>query len=162
MLRSIRFATSFADVFPHGFFAQSVEPVNEFDESRRRGDEPRQEMDKDTGLPLWAVRGIDGDLEAVERRQSEVKVKIAAATAPELPPPGPGFPFPPIEFAGLSVTPYLDRSRCRNREHASSPCRGRVAYSMRATALRPLTRTASSSAPARGSGGPGAATAPAA
>jgi hypothetical protein len=153
MLRSIRFPVGFADVLPHGFFAQSVEPVTEFDPNRARGAEPRQEIDKDTGLPLWVVAGVDGDVEAVSRRQSEVRVKIPSAIAPELPPPGPGFPFPPIELAGLTMTPYLDRARCRNRDSVSAPCKSRIAYAFRATAMRPAGRAGSGRTGSTGASG---------
>ena len=63
---------------------------------------------------------IDADPQA---RDKSVRVKVAAADAPVLPAPHPGMPFVPVEFAGLTVTPYVNQA-------------GRLAYSLRATGVR--------------------------
>jgi len=44
----------FGTVFPHGAFALGVEAVTNFETKR-------PEVDRETGLPLWAVEVIDAD-----------------------------------------------------------------------------------------------------
>ena len=129
----------FGKVFPGGAYAAGpVEKVRDFERSRK--DEVIQQLDKDTGLPLWVIEVIDADEDA---RQRTVKVKIAAQVQPVLQPPPPGSPFTPVEFDGMTAFPYVDASRCsgdgRNR------CAARLAYSFKATGVR---------APSRGMGRP--------
>ncbi|HUY49694.1 MAG TPA: hypothetical protein VMV92_28920 [Streptosporangiaceae bacterium] len=73
---------------------------------------------------------IDADPAA---REKSVRVKVASADQPVLPAPHPGMPFVPVEFAGLTVTPYVNQA-------------GRLAYSLKASAAR---------VPARGGRGGG-------
>ncbi|MFE0458123.1 plasmid replication, integration and excision activator [Kitasatospora sp. NPDC058965] len=108
----------FEDVFPVGAFAVSVEPAADFEASKSGG--RVQARDKATGQPLWVVSVVDPDPEA---RDTSARVKVAAAVLPVLPDPAPGFPFRPVEFEGLTVTPYVNGS-------------GRVAYSFRASGVR--------------------------
>jgi hypothetical protein len=109
----------FGHVFAHGVFAAgSFEAVRDFDASS--GDRFVQSKDKATGLPLWAVEVIDADPEA---RTKTVKVKVAAQAEPVLPPSPQGLPFTPVEFTGLTVTPYVNQA-------------GRLAYSLKATGVR--------------------------
>jgi hypothetical protein len=75
---------------------------------------------------------MDGDPTA---RTSEVKVKIAADVQPVPPSALPGTPFRPVEFDGLTVTPYVDSQRCNGR---GDRCRARNASSLRAKAMRPV------------------------
>jgi len=103
-------------VFPHGAFAAGeFEPVRDFEASK--GGQFVQSKDKTTGLPMWLVQVIDADPAA---RDKTARVKIAAPVQPTLPPPLPGSPFTPVEFTGLTVTPYVNQA-------------GRLAYSLRAT-----------------------------
>lgn len=119
------------DVFPLGVFVISVEPLNDYEKTLAKAADP-QERDKDTGMRLWQVRVMDGDPNA---RTSEVKIKVAVDVQPVPPPALPGTPFRPVEFDGLTVTPYVDSQRCNGR---SDRCRARNAYSLRATAMRPV------------------------
>ncbi len=113
----------FAQVFPHGVFAAGpFEPVRDFEASK--GDRFVQSKDKHTGLPLWVAEVIDGDPTA---RQKSLRVKVAAPDQPVLPAPQPGMPFTPVEFAGLTVTPYVNQA-------------GRLAYSLKAAGVRPVRR----------------------
>jgi hypothetical protein len=113
----------FVRVFPAGAFAAgSFEPVRNFEAST--GDRFVQSADKETGLPLWVIEVIDAD---PQTRTRAVKVKVASATQPVLPPPPPGSPFVPVEFAGMSVTPYVNQA-------------GRMAYSVKATGVRAAGR----------------------
>jgi hypothetical protein len=109
----------FGHVFPHGVFAAGgFEAVRDFDASS--GDRFVQSKDKTTGLPLWAVEVIDADPEA---RTKTVKIKVAAQAEPVLPAAPAGLPFVPVEFTGLTGTPYVNQA-------------GRLAYSLKATGLR--------------------------
>jgi hypothetical protein len=131
----------FGTVFPGGAYAAGpVEKVRDFERSRR--DEVIQQLDKDSGLPLWVVEVIDAQEDA---RQRTVKVKIAAQVQPVLPPPVPGSPFTPVEFDGMAVVPYVDTGRCQAKD--TGKCGARLAYSLKATGIR---------APSRGLGRPAA------
>ena len=110
----------FGRFFPDGaYIAGPIEKLRDFD--RSKGDRVVQQQDKNTGLPLWTVDVIDADPQA---RQRTVKVKVAAEVAPVLPS---GSPFTPVEFTGLMVTPYVNDAN-------------RLAYSLKATGLRPASR----------------------
>ena len=113
----------FATVFPRGAYAAGAfEPVRDFDASK----DGRfvQSKDKATGLPMWAAEVIDGDPEA---RVKSLRVKVAAADQPVLPAPHPGMPFIPVEFASLTITPYVNQA-------------GRLAYSLKALGVRAAPR----------------------
>jgi hypothetical protein len=119
-------------VFPDGAFAAGkFEMVRDFD--RSQGDRVVQQADKHTGLPLWVVEVIDADPEA---RQRTVKVKVAAQVQPVLPPQPPGSPFTPVEFEGMTVTPYVDSGRCQGK----GKCAARQGYSLKATGVRAPSR----------------------
>jgi hypothetical protein len=114
----------FGNVFTHGAFAAGgFEPMRDFDASSP--DRFVQAKDRQTGQPVWVVEVIDGDPAA---RDKTVKVKVAAPDQPVLPPAHPGMPFVPVEFAGLTVTPYVNQA-------------GRLAYSLKATGVRAAGRT---------------------
>lgn len=119
-----RIPVQFGDMFPHGAFVLGVDAEEDFDK-RKAGVVDCQVRDKDTGDRVWVVRVMDGapDLRA---GQAEVKVKIAAAYQPVPPEAIPGTPFRPVEFDGLTLTTYLDRSR-------QNP---RVGFSFRAREMR--------------------------
>jgi hypothetical protein len=109
----------FALAFPDGVYAAGVfEPVRDFDASSNG--RFVQSKDKATGLPLWTVEVIDADKEA---RTRTVKVKVAAPNQPVLPASPPGVPFIPVEFTGLTVTPYVNQN-------------GKLGYSLKATGVR--------------------------
>jgi hypothetical protein len=129
----------FGMVFPGSAYAAGpVEKVRDFERSRK--DEVIQQLDKDSGLPLWVVEVIDAQEDA---RQRTVKVKIAAQVQPVLPSPVPGSPFTPVEFDGMTVFPYVDASRCPGQ--GQGKCAARIAYSLKAAGIR---------APLRGLGRP--------
>jgi hypothetical protein len=119
----------FGQVFPRGVFAAGgFEPVRDFEASK--GGRFVQSKDKVTGLPLWVVEVIDGDPQA---RDKTARVKVAAPDQPVLPPAHPGMPFVLVEFAGLTVTPYVNQA-------------GRLACSLKATGVRTAGRTGRSGA----------------
>ena len=51
---------------------------------------------------------------------------------PVLPSPAAGSPFTPVEFDGLTVTPYVDAGRCSGNKNK---CGARQAYSSRPPAF---------------------------
>jgi len=115
-------------VFPHGaYVAGAVEPVSDFDAPAPAGGGPRrQKVDKVTGVAMWSVPVIDGD-ETARGAAKSVKVTIVARVQPVPPDALAGLPFRPVEFDGLTVTPYVSDS------NGSRP---RVAYSLRASGMR--------------------------
>ena len=111
------------DVFPHGcYVVGEVQAMRDFDRSTK--DQAVQAVDRDTGLLVWTVDVVDADPEARERT---VRVKITAPVQPVPPEAAPGVPFRPVEFEGLTATPYVTMT-------ASG--RGRLAWSFRATGMR--------------------------
>ena len=119
-----RFKITMLDVFPHGAYVVSeVEPVRDFDKSSPGV--AVQATDKESGLPVWSVSVLDADPDA-RKDAKTVTVKIAASHQPIPPEAMPGVPFRPVEFDGLTVTPYVNENGGR----------ARVAYSLRATGMR--------------------------
>jgi len=109
----------FGQVFPRGVFAAGAfEPVRDFEASK--SGRFVQSKDRQSGLPLWVVDVIDADPAA---REKTVRVKVASAEQPVLPAAPAGLPFVPVEFTGLTVTPYVSQA-------------GRLAYSLRASGIR--------------------------
>jgi hypothetical protein len=109
----------FGLVFPAGVYAAGgFEAVRDFDASTNG--RFVQSKDKMSGLPLWQVEVIDADQDA---RTRTVKVKVAAQVQPVLPNGPAGVPFVPVEFTGLTVTPYVNQA-------------GRLAYSLKASGVR--------------------------
>lgn len=119
-----KFPVAMGDVFPHGAFVVSeVQPVRDFDKSAPG--RPVQQNDKESGLPVWSVSVLDADPEA-RRADKTLTVKIAATHQPVPPEAAAGVPFRPVEFDGLTITPYV-------QENGSRP---RVAFSFRAAGMR--------------------------
>jgi hypothetical protein len=119
---------NFEAYFPRGaFMVGEVEPVVKWsDDGQRQG----QDLDKNTGHPLWQVRVIDADPDA-RKGQNEVTVKLASIAEPTAPPEANGLPFRPVFFGGLSFTPYV-------KETGGRP---RVAYSLRAAEMKPAPKS---------------------
>ncbi len=105
------------------------------DFEKSSGDRLVQQADKATGLPLWVVEVIDADPEA---RQRTVKVKVASQYQPVLPDAPAGSPFVPVEFEGMTATPWVDASRCQG--NGKDRCGARQAYSLKATGVRAPSR----------------------
>lgn len=113
----VRFSVRFEDVFPNGcvLVPDSITAAQDFDEKTRAR---TPSLDKLTGQRVWQCRVMDMD-EELKGRSREVSVKILADVQP-VPPVG---PFEPVEFEGMTVTPYVSNS-------------GRLSYAYRATGLR--------------------------
>lgn len=116
------FRVECSEVFPHGVgIVGAVSPLVDFDRSSKEN--KVQQLDKDSGLPVWTVDVMDFDPDARERT---FKVKIAAAVQPVPPDAVAGLPVRPVLLEGLLIMPYL-------KEVANG--RARVAYSLRASGL---------------------------
>jgi hypothetical protein len=111
----------FAQYFPHGCYAVGdVEPVRDFDASTNG--RFVQSRDKQSGEPVWQIAVMDAD-PTVKPSNKTVAVKLVAPVQPVPPAPVPGLPFTPVEFDGVSVTPYVNSV-------------GRLAYSIKAREMR--------------------------
>ena len=115
-----RFAVEFGEVFPFGAFVLGVEPSMAF--SADPSAPKVQERDKETGQLVWIVRALDANEEAT-RFGAEFKVKVSADHQPVPPEKLAGFPFAPVEFDGLTITPYANQ-------------KGRIAHSFRAKGMQ--------------------------
>ena len=128
---TLKVPVPFDYVFPSGVLCLGVDAAVDFE---RRNEPDNQVRDKETGERVWVVRVMDLDPAAGKfGRTTEVKVKVIAPQIP-VPPASavPGYP-PSIEFDGLTLTPYVDSQRCKG----TGACKARMAYSLRATAIRP-------------------------
>lgn len=116
-----RFRVSMEDVFPAGaYVVGEVERVRNFDKST--SERFVQATDRDSGELVWSVPVLDAD-ESAPKSAKTVVVKISTPHQPVPPEAVAGLPFRPVEFEGLTVTPYVDDKR------------NRVAYSLRARAM---------------------------
>lgn len=119
-----KLSIQFGEVFPYGVYAVSeVSQVRDFDRSTK--DRPVFSVDEETGLSVWSVDVMDGDPEA-RKADRQISIKLLAKVQPVLPPPMPGVPFTPVEFEGMTATPYVSDSNGRPR----------LAWSFRATGVR--------------------------
>lgn len=124
----IRLPVAHAEVFPHGcaLVPDSITEAQDWDEGARTRSPA---VDKLTGKRVYHVRVIDLD-PVLEGRSREVVVKVAADRPPT---PPTRQAFEPVEFEGLTVTPYTDTSRCTPDR---ARCGARIAFSLRATGLK--------------------------
>ena len=125
----LRLPVSMAEVFSHGccLVPDSIAEAQDYDERTKRR---TPSIDKVTGTRVFQCRVADMDPELAGRSR-EVVVKILTD---RMPVPPTGAPFEPVEFDGLTVTPYVTD-------------RGRLAFSVRARAISaPKTRPVSKDA----------------
>jgi hypothetical protein len=121
-----RFSVRFEDVFPAGcvLVPDSITEAQDYNEVTRARTPSK---DKVTGQRVWQVRVMDMDPELAGRSR-EVAVKVLADVQPV---PENKAPFSPVEFAGMTVTPYVAQN-------------GRMSYSFRATGFAVSQPAASS------------------
>ena len=111
------------DVFPHGcYVVGEIQAMRDFDRSTR--EQAIQAVDRDTGELVWTVDVVDADPDARERT---LRVKISAPVQPVPPDTAPGVPFRPVEFDGLTATPYVA---------TTASGRGKLTWSFRAAGMR--------------------------
>ena len=122
------FKVECGEVFPFGVgIVGVVTPLPDFERSTREN--KIQQLDRDTGVPVWSVDVIDFDPEARERT---FKVKILSRSEPACPPAVEGpVPVRPVHLDGLQVMPY-QKSMGADRDGNE---RIKIAYSLRATGL---------------------------
>jgi hypothetical protein len=122
-----RFPVSMREAFGHGcnLMPDSITAAMDYDEKTKRR---TPAVDKLTGKPVWQCRVSDMDPDLAGRSR-EVVVKIIADREPV--PPTRAL-FEPVEFDGLTATPYVTD-------------KGRMAYSLRATGIK-AARPASAAA----------------
>jgi hypothetical protein len=121
------------DVFPHGcYVVGEVEAMRDFDRSTK--EQAVQAVDRDSGVLVWTVDVVDADPEARDRT---VRVKLLAPVQPVPPAAIEGAPFRPVEFEDLTATPYVQ---------ATASGRSRLAWSFRASGMRPPVRAAAKAA----------------
>lgn len=117
-------------VFSSGaYLVSEVRQVNDFDRSTKEN--KVQQIDKDNGLPVWAVDVVDADPEA-PRKSKTVTVKITAKHQPVPPSNEDNTPFTPVEFEGLSGLPYID-----DNGNFST-----ITWSMKATGIKAVGKSA--------------------
>jgi hypothetical protein len=117
------------DAFPYGsFVVGEVQAMRDFDRSTR--EQAVQAVDRETGVLVWTVDVVDADPEARERT---VRVKLTAPVQPVPPEAAAGVPFRPVEFDGLTATPYVQ---------TLASGRGKLTWSFRATGMRAPGRAA--------------------
>jgi hypothetical protein len=112
-------------VFPFGCYLIGDDPVTlkrDFNQSTKEREV--QELDRDTGLPVWVVNVVDPDPEA---REQTVRVNIVAPVKPVPPEPVAGSPFRQVEFEGLTARPYAQ---------TTPTGRGKLAWSFKATGMK--------------------------
>ncbi len=127
MLKNVAIPVHHDTAFPFGAaLITKPEPVYSFEQGKRG----EQQVDKDTGMPVYEVTVVDND-EEVRGAAKTMKVKIFSAVQPIAPPSIPGMPagyyFAPVEFDGLTAKPYV-------QEYMEG--RHRVAWSLTARGLR--------------------------
>jgi hypothetical protein len=123
-----RFPVSMQQVFPHGchLMPESISEAQDYDENTKTRSPA---IDKLTGKRVFQCRVADMDPE-LEGRSRETVVKILADRQPN---PPTGQPFELVEFDNLQVTPYVSD-------------KGRMAYSLRATGIKPARPAAKDAA----------------
>src|ERR1700722_8014447 len=97
-----RFPVSMGQVFPDGCYLVpgSITEAQDYDEKTKTRHPAK---DKVTGTRVFQCRVVDMDAE-LEGRSRETVLKTLTDTQPV--PPG-RVPFEPVEFEGLTVTPYV-------------------------------------------------------
>ena len=108
MAISRRIPMSSEVAFPMGaYLVSEVSPVFDFEKSSK--DNKVQQIDKDTGKPLWQLDVLDADPEA-KRASKTVSVKIPANVQPVPPGNDGSSPFTPVAFEGVTAMPWIEAS----------------------------------------------------
>ena len=129
----------------YAFISTEVKPARDFDRSTR--ETLVQMIDRDTELPVWTFDVLDADPNA-EGKNAAITVRILSKYQPTLPEAPAGSPVRPVEFEGLTGTPYVDSQRCTGTGPGPHRCRSRLAWSWRANAIVAPTPTSAARGPA--------------
>ena len=134
-----RIKVEFGEVFPYGVFAVSdVSPQRDFRRSTDKQDV--QEVDEDSGLPVWTGDFLDADPSA-RKADRQFSVRIVSKVTPLLPEAVADLPFRPVEFEGLTATPNVSEN---------GGGRARLAWSFRATGMRAPGKPTGKASPTSG------------
>ena len=150
MAMETRFEVKPTQAFAYGlyaFVATEVEAARDFEKSS--AESFVQARDKDTGLPVWNFEVLDADPNA-KGKNAAITVRILSEEKPTLPESPPGLPFRPVEFEGLTATPYVDSQRCTGERFGGGGhrCRARLAWSWRASGVVAPKPTSAARGPA--------------
>ena len=127
-----RFAVQHDDVFAQGAFLKGgVEPVLDFQAGKRADGSMPQQLDKETGLPVWQVVILDAD-DTAGKKDTAITVKFLAKHQPVPPANDTPFPWTPVEFVGLTALPYVEYTGGKNKEGQD---RTRITWSYRAESM---------------------------
>ena len=127
-----RFAVQHDDVFAQGAFLKGgVEPVLDFQAGKRADGSMPQQLDKETGLPVWQVVILDAD-DTAGKKDTAITVKFLAKHQPVPPANDTPFPWTPVEFVGLTALPYVEYTGGKNKENQD---RTRITWSYRAESM---------------------------
>lgn len=149
MAISRRIPMSSEVAFPMGaYLVSEVSPVFDFEKSSK--DNKVQQIDKDTGKPLWQLDVLDADPEA-KRASKTVSVKIPANVRPVPPGNDGSSPFTPVAFEGLTAMPWIEASENFSKISWSFRATDVVAPTRKLAPLDPGTAKATASS-ATGSG----------
>ncbi|MFB9552531.1 plasmid replication, integration and excision activator, partial [Nocardioides luteus] len=107
------------------------EPVLDFQAGKRADGSMPQQLDKDTGLPVWQVVILDAD-DTAGKKDTAITVKFAAKHQPVPPANDTPFPWTPVEFVGLTALPYVEYTGGKNKEGQD---RTRITWSYRAESM---------------------------
>ena len=123
-----------ADVFPDGaYLVGPVEAVMDFNAAKRPDGSRPQQTDPETGLLVWSVPVLDAD-PAARKADKTVTIKFVAKVQPVPPENKSGMPFTPVDFCGLTATPYIAETGGRPRLAWSYRADGMSALSVKAVA----------------------------
>ncbi|WP_306512586.1 plasmid replication, integration and excision activator [Janibacter hoylei] len=137
------------DAFPYGAFQVGPpEAVPDFKAPKREDGSRPQQVDKETGLPVWSIQVLDADPEA-RKNSKTVTVKLLARQQPVPPENTSGTPFNPVGFTGLTVMPWVEYTNGKNRDGKDAT---RVAWSFRAEGLTAPGKSAQRSSGDSGKG----------
>lgn len=139
------------DLFPIGIgLVSAVSPMRDY--NRSTPEHPVQEIDEDTGDPVWVADVMDFDPDARERT---FRVRIVAKVQPVPPDAVKGAPVRPVHLDGLTIKPYPKEA---GRDRKTGQVRYTQGYTLRATGLsepRYGESSSSSSSSAAGSSSAG-------
>ncbi|MGH3489590.1 MAG: plasmid replication, integration and excision activator [Actinopolymorphaceae bacterium] len=148
MAMESRFDVRNGVAFPYGAYAfvtTEVKTARDFERSTR--DNEVQQIDKITELPVWTFDVLDADPDA-QGKNAAITIRILSKHKPTLPEAPNGMPFRPVEFEGLTGTPYVDTQRCTGESYGGSHrCRARLGWSWRATGIVAPTPTSAARGP---------------
>jgi hypothetical protein len=109
----------------------------DFDKSTK--DHPVQEVDKETGLPIFEAEVVNTDPEARKSDRS-FTVKLICERQPVPPESADASGMRPVVFAHLEGLPWMDDRMCNGKDQPHK-CRAKIAWSYRASGFAEASDT---------------------